>query len=110
MAKLKVTQSPVQTFYIRQAEARKKTSTTARIPRIKNDYSVVYVIDYANKNVNVGLAKCRRDETFVRRSGRSVALDRLITAPQIIPLKQFASDRYRDVAALITNVIVENQA
>lgn len=104
MAKLKVSQSPVQTFYIRQVAASAKT------PRIRNDYSVVYVIDYANKNVNVGLAKCRRDETFVRRSGRSVALDRLITAPQIIPLKQFASDRYRDVAALITNVIVENQA
>lgn len=90
--------SAVQTFYIRRDRA----------ARINRDITVTYIIDYKNDRVDVGIAKCHKNDTFIKHNGRLVALGRLGKNPMSFPLSAFASNRYRDVAVGLRSFVVKN--
>lgn len=85
--------SPVQTFYSRRP--RKSGS----------DVTVVYQINYAGKYVDFSLASCRKNDTFVKREGRELALERFATDPIRVDMSAFKSDRYRDVVSGLRSLL-----
>lgn len=85
--------SPVQTFYSRRP--RKSGS----------DVTVVYQINYIGKYVDFAMASCRKNDTFVKREGRGLALERFDSDPIRVGLSTFKSDRYRDVVSGLRSLL-----
>ena len=79
--------SPLKTVHIRKTKAS------------GSDVTIVYQVDYTNRRLSYSVARCSKKDTFVRKVGHHIALNRFIQGKikSVCLDTGIGSDRYADI-------------